>query len=78
MFALFYLGPLLYGKNWSDFGLFLGAFIGWFSYKAYLRKTETGDGEQKQADLPSRQIQMFLALIMVALIAFVVVLVTGR
>ncbi len=77
MFALWYLGPLLSGKDWYDLGFPWGVCIGGFGYLAYRRKMEPLDGEQV-ANLRSRQIQVGLVLVMIALIALVLMLATGH
>lgn len=78
MFALWYLGPPLCGKDWYDMGFLWGVCIGGFGHIAYARKMGNGDPEQKRADLRWRQIQMSLVFIMIALIAFVVMIATGH
>jgi hypothetical protein len=78
VFALWYFGPILCGKDWYDFSLLLGAIVGGFGYLAHTRRMGNGDNEQKRADLRWRQIQLSLVLIMAGLIAFVVMLAIGR
>jgi hypothetical protein len=78
MFALWYLGPLLCGREWYDVSFVWGACIGGFGQMAYSRKIGNGDEDRKRADLRWQQIQMSLVFIMIALIAFVVMLATGH
>jgi hypothetical protein len=77
MLALWYLGPFLCGRDWYGLGFPWGLCIGGFGYLAYRRKMEPLDGAQV-ADLRSQRLQVWLVLMMVALIALVLMLATGH
>ena len=78
VFALWYLGPLVCGRDWYRVCFLLGVSIGGFGHVAHIRRMGSGDNEQKGGEPWWQGRQLSLVIIIVALIALVVMLMTGH
>jgi uncharacterized membrane protein len=78
VFALWYLGPLLCGKDWFEVCFLLGVCIGGFGHLAHTRKMANEDNEQKTTEPWWRGFPLSLVIVLVLLIVLVIRIATGR